>query len=804
MAFNVGFSSIGNPFEPDVYISHNDAYEQSTFESVDINGATYNNSYSAEARDSTSNIIQTKFSSSASYTANEGNNGEDYGYTGTQSGSRTSEGGTTYGDTSGSSSMSYRTEAQGYSIGTNTGTDPAETFSMSNSYSESEGSSFTLDAPTAETTTLASTEISYVITINTSETAYAHCVWTSNGTNTAGTEIIETTTHLGKITEFSASLTSHITSTTVTCIRSHGISWGFYVDTRAQGQLAYNDFYNGGQEYILPFTEPNFDSDGSYNISLVGNVGYTSTNIIISSTTRNLAGSGMNESTGANSPDTTFTNVWTISNGLVTQDQTISVHPTQDYTDPLAGLYKLTTSSSSIDGNKGSYNTTDETFQLSIDATGSQLFNAQWGGYVTESTTLENPSNFTISEKLYAEIKTTKEIFLITSFYDSQLTKNSYRFYASATQQVNGLGNYSASVELPTDSLPSITGYASYSYSSKKAYSTTMMVSSNQLFPDSISPCNNIIAQRITDNLYIDFLLQDPYSIGTSSPLAKELVGGFSSMGLIGAGYPNPANFFNTDDDMLANLATNGIGISTYGDGLTLGNIQACLRIPFTANYAGEVYGKTNASSPPIQNKSYSWYKDPFNTSGTTEFITYEFNSNRTTPAYSVTTALSRSSPTAIITSGTTTRLWQTAGSVDTGWGKLPMDFNYPLYNMSNFLIKYTPRDGVVNKATIFNSAGSTEKTISGLINGKLSPAQTLQSGEQLINGRQINLQLTPSVGTLEYYQKAGITRPVYIRPYINSWIGFSNKFAKSRLQGLSDTPLGVYPIVATYEDPSF
>jgi len=394
-----------------------------------------------------------------------------------------------------------------------------------------------------------------------------------------------------------------------------------------------------------------------------------------------------------------------------------------------------------------------------------------------------------------------------SGFYGSSTESYPYLFTVKTTRQSGFQGDHSSSGTGSGGGL-GFTNSGSTARTQSKGYYTnytSAFVFGYPMGASRVSGRGDGLKITFNEHNLIDFLLQDPYSKGTAYPIAKELLGGFSTMGLITAGYPNPANFFNYTDNLVGDMAVINGG---NGDGNNLYPIMPCHRLNLSANYGDEVFGNTNASCPPTQNTTASWLSNPFNATGTTRFITYNFG---TSPTYSITTANKRSNPTATITSGTSAMRWSTAGSLQTGYKDLGNGFGSweQTAQLATYALTYRTPDNEAYIVSDFSSNGnSATRTQRGFLAGDLSPQSVIPYSVTRYLGYKQNGDARPIVGGEYGYYGLSITPLAYVRPCPTSWLGFYGHINANRLAGgsVGDPTVG-YPqqdVTAQFSDPSF
>lgn len=714
---------------------------------------------------------------------------------------------TTYGDTSGSSSYSYTSRGSIFTS-TNNQNGGAGGANPYNGGSGSDEGSFTLDPKTFALTTLTDITLRWITTRTLSDTEDYYGLWflTSEASNTAGTQLAYTSTAKRPIIDYVGGTTtvSDTTYTTSTCIRSHKEVWNAY-----EPLFGGNDYYArvSVQAFLMTNTSvPSFNSNGLYLISVIAptTAGYGKSAVIpISSEIKDVIGVAAAQKTVADyNVNDPATNTYYFHYNLIGSNITISLHRNAESTDILEGNQYLTTISDSNNTNQSIYSRSyaDPYSTSAIYDTSEQINEALYGWpAVSVSTLTAGQFSGSITGERFLVTQTLDTFLSISSFFDSTTLETPRGNHLKTTETYYGEVDYSYSTS-NTDQSGS-TNIAKNGKAGRMTYFTNDDPNyTGMAFGAGIDSGRGGGLNKIFTGLQlIDFLLQDPYLKGTAYPMAKELDGGFNTMGYLGGGYPNPANFFNFTDNLAGGM----------GGGYGLGFIEACHRINISANYAGDEFGVTNAYCPPIRNTSISWLSRTSNTTGTTQFLTYSFG---TSPTYSITTANKRSNSTATITSGTTTKRWSTAGSLEVGHNNLYGVFSdwQQTAQYSTFGTSFQIIDPICLIATDYNSTGgSSTKTIRGLANGDLSPVDTIDYSVTRYLGKRLNVNLAPNTLDNTYYFNPAIA--LYLRPAPLSYVGMIGRVPFSRRAGASvnaDYPNQIgypsYNVTAQFSDPSF
>lgn len=482
----------------------------------------------------------------------------------------------------------------------------------------------------------------------------------------------------------------------------------------------------------------------------------------------------------------------------------VSLHSSPDFSDALANNYFLSTTSTT-DATIVSANYTGVFGTAAFRNTDKQINEALYSAPDTSMGSYGTNQAFGAVEiETFIGIYTYKTSIGASSFYGSSTNSYPYQFIVKTTLKSEFIAPFSTS-ETGTNYTNSGSSYYIQSKGYYTNYYSGYYYFGYGMGANRVSGDGDGLKITFNEHNLIDFVLQDPYNKGTSHPMAKELLGGFSTMGLVSAGYPNPANFFNYTDDLVGDMAQINGG---QGDGNALYPIQACHRLNLSAIYAGDSYGNTNASCPPLQNTMASWLSIPSNTTGTSQYITYSFG---TSPTYTITTANKRSNLTATITSGTTTKNWSTAGSLQTGYRDLNANLEYweQTAPLSTYGLTYLTPNNRAYIVTDFSSNGSsTTRTQRGFLAGDLSPQSVIPYSATRYLGYALNAQLAPQVGGEFGYYYLSATPLAYARPHPTSYVGFLGIIDQKRIGGggVGDIYVG-YPqqdVTFNFSDPSF
>lgn len=813
MAFFVTSSSAGTPFKYDIYSygSTSSAKTENGFANVYVVGdeilrkdGTTTSSSCITGYDISLLEITTV---SNTYTVNGGGVGSTIS-TVSQSFSRSSH--VEYGDTVGSAfATSFGFASTFYSaVYLNSST----SYIASDSSSETASTSFTLGQPFFQKTKLDSNTLRFLTTRTVSQTQDYYGLWylTSNPSNTLGTELAWTSTAKRGVFDSTSTTILDTILTTETCGRSSQEVYQVYEPLFTGG------FYVDLDRQVFLFTgtsTPSYNSNGLYLASVVvpTSAGYgKSASYTLASELVNAVGGLVSTKAVPNfdiAPPAT--NSALFPDSYYTSEVTRSVHRIAEATDMLYGNQYLTTMQS---GTSDIYR--NEYFTYEILDVSDQVIDALYNWAATSVSTNDSTVfEGSYTGKVFLNLISTKSHLAIDSFFDST-TRGSlyYNAIVETTKTYYGVVNYDFSTSTSTSSaqLNSLGQTIAQSYTriyggttynaqeSKRSatyYATTDYGAVGFSGGAGVNSGQGKGLKKLFTGLQlIDFLLQDPYSKGTSYPMAKELDGGFNTMGYLGGGYPNPANFFNFTDDLVGDM----------GGGYNLANIEPCHRINLSSFNGENDFGLTNAFCPPTRNTSISWLSQAGNSTGTTQFLTYSFG---TSPTYTITTANKRSNSTASITSGTATKRWVTAGSLETGYSEISGIWSQTA-QYSTFGINFEVPDYACYIATDFSSNGSSStKTIRGLLGADSSPADTLDYSVTRYLGKYQNLTLVPIVRTdTQGFQPIAL---VYVRPAPTSYLGFIGKIPFARRAGASLGAVGTigypfYNVTAKFSDPSF
>lgn len=804
MALVVFSSQAGAPYET-YNFSHNSVFSGTTSgdngnsarggqdnTTQNFNGSTITNSSSASGINSFLSVDANgdPFGGTTSYT-------ETYSYSAV----------TTSGETSGSSSSTARGSRTDF-VSTFAGTAGAGGPTVSPFGVGSDGNSFELAAATFQSTKF-TTQFQLVVSTTTStETVDYYQLWflTSEPSNTIGTQLVYTSSAKRPFTDnISSTYSSVISTESTTCPRSHKTKIVVIEDLY---QL-YEQFPGfDGRDFLFANTsQPSFNTNGLYLVSVVLPTagGYTtSTEYTFSTTHVNVAGASA-------------ASIITFDYPIPDPDQTYSVfdidydnpesvnksqHEQIQYPDALYGQLRLTTRTYTSENN---YSRSSS--EAALYETSEQVLIQAYGSPDTFRTANPN-SDRTIAQTTFFGLNTFQTRAVITGFFGSSNARVPQGFVATATFEQGGV----AGDGVISSTASNEGGSTTHAYAQSRAQATNFQLQGafggNEIINFQENGGGGAGVKVVfTESAYLDFYLQDPFSKGLSHPLAIELTGGFSDLGMIGAGYSNPANFFNYQDDLIGGIALNE-------GGNNLNAIQACHRINISGVYAGDEFGNTNASCPPIQNTTASWLSQPTNTTGTSQFITYSFG---TSPTYSITTANKRSNPTASITSGTTTKRWATAGAPVSGIAGL-QGFANDSYRqsvpLSTFGFTFDPRFNQALVVTdISSNQSSTTRAIRGFLGSDYTPQSVIPFSVTREVGKQKQISVSPykddqQLGLYWIGDKVGV--PYYRRPHPTSYVGFGGLLANvgGRIAGASIGDLFVgYPfhdVTAQFSDPSF
>lgn len=665
-------------------------------------------------------------------------------------------------------------------------------------------------------TTITTVEHLHPATITDSNTEDFFGLWflTSQPSNSLGTELVFTSSFKRPIityTEFT--YTDLIVTTTKTCPRSHKTKWVIINDW--VDQYAVFPDVNKKDFLFANSSQPSFNSNGLYLASVVlpTEGGFTTrTEYTFSTAHVNVAGGTAASVISSNSIPEADQTYFTFSGPPISEAQNRSQHSTIAYPDPLFGNVVLTTVTDS-ESVKYSF----ATLEASTYLTGAQLLIAQYGSPDTFRTSNAQGGR-TIQQTNFYTLNTFHTRALVTGFFDSVNERVVQNFVATATFEQGGInGNYSTST---TNS--SASGSTSHLWGTSRAQATlfapngTLGGETNGLnlgfrYRSGQGAGNAVI---FTESGFLDFYLQDPFSKGLGQPLALELTGGFSDVGMLNAGYTNPANFFNYKDNLMGVIAE---GNGEIGNGNNLGQIMACHRINASANYQFIEFGNTNASCPPTQNKTFSWLSEYENEFGTTQFLTYSFG---TSPTYTITTANKRSDPTATITSGTSTFRWATEGVPQSGCRNLAgYEFYQQSVHLSTFGLTFDPAFNQALVATDIGSTSTSQTSITRVIRGFIGDDYTPQSVIPYGVTRELGIQQQILITPYRDDQQNGLNwainqlennMAIYRRPHPTSYVGFLGLLTDvpKRLAGASVGNLYIgYPfadVTAEFSDPSF
>ncbi|NBT67698.1 MAG: hypothetical protein EBT78_08060 [Betaproteobacteria bacterium] len=807
MGFVIASSSAGTPFEYDKYTSGATGGSTTT--------DTRGNDQAGDTHYSSSNINAETASTTATASGshsflNVDTNGNFNGGVTTYSGSGSSTYKRNDADTSGSTSSSYTNRGQTFSSTYNQ--DGGDGGNVTGGFSGSDSGSYTLDPATFEKTTIIS-QTFFAITTNTStdsEDYYGLWFLTTEPSNTLGTELAYTSTAKRPVTSYvEVSSISVLATTSETCIRSHKKVFKAYTPFYKESVVFVN-FET--QEFLFKDTnQPSFNSNGLYLYSDIApmTAGFTTSNDYTFATEhKNIVPSRGATYIAANDLSTDPNNTYEFVAEYDTSTVDVSFHSSPEYSDALANNYFLSTTSTT-NAHIASANYTGAFGTSAFRNTDKQINEALYGAPDTSVGNYGTNQGYGyVTIETFIGIYTYKTRIGGSSFYGSSTHSYPYLFIVKTTISSEFIANFS------TSSTQSVAG-SGWTDSGTSAYNQSRGYYTNYssgyyyfgygMGAQRVSGDGNGLKITFNEANLIDFVLQDPYSKGTAYPIAKELIGGFSTMGLVSAGYPNPANFFNYTDNLVGDMAVINGG---KGDGNVLNPIQACHRLNLSAIYAGDSYGMTNASCPPTQNTTASWLSIPSNTTGTSQFITYSFG---TSPTYSITTANKRSNPTATITSGTTTKNWSTAGSLQTGYRDLGVVFDYweQTAQISTYALTYLTPDNKAYIVTDWSSNGSsTTATQRGFLAGDLSPQSVIPHSATRYLGYKQNANIAPQVGGEYGYYLLSATPLAYARPHPTSWLGFYGHINTRRLAGGSvGEIIGGYPqqdVTAQFSDPSF
>lgn len=694
-----------------------------------------------------------------------------------------------------SRSYAELTSFENYTSFENTGYTAFASFSISidtiyapfNTTSSSSSFSTTVSPNTCEITTTQSYSFDYEI-LTTSSNSPFFSVWTSVASNTAGTQITQTNvTRRGSTFSASTSTGTRVTISTATCDRR--------VRTTCI-HFATNEYSEQQQDFLIKkASNLSFNSNQFYHLTDCADVSTAATSSAYEAnfSTFQLYLVGSRVSGGLtdaepfpNPPNNTFP--LTDEAG---QQFTVSYHPsgrliTSIYT--IADVYSTFT----ISDFNAFRDTADQIKEILYD-----------GSTTSQNTDFTNATGGTRTIRTTAALSTAKTQICVTSFFgkgtrtltgpflQTILTKTSVSL---PFQNADGL-NFSQSTSSSFDGqgFGTSTGFFTQSGSGEIIQYTNLRGSSVvQAPPYDESGFGAGVHVIYTDSNFIDFLLQEPFNKGTSFPVFKELTGGYLSAGLIGGYYNNPQNFFNLEDDLVANIPDyeqyfGGIGGNSH-------KVEGCLVLNENDEDSFEPQVRCLASCPITMNTT-----DSFVLSGgqTTQFITYSFSSGN---SYSITTLNSVSATSASITSGTTTHRWQGQSPASTGYRD---NYNGLYFKVNNYVspngMTFSPHAGAAYLFTdySFNSGNflldSTTGIVKGFFGTDLSPSSAFPYSVTRSVGKRvdadINFDISPEL----------IPCPAIYVKKVPSFLGFNSSFFSERIQG------GVFAGIAnTYADPSF
>ena len=623
--------------------------------------------------------------------------------------------------------------------------------------------------------------------------------WTLVASNTAGTEITETDNTERMPFRFESTTSStRVVKSTSTCGRQVTTTCIHFVNNPYNG-VGEEWLENGKIEsyaqtfFIKKASTVSFNSNEFYHLTDCADVSTGATSSVYEvafETFPKFIDGGI--ATGGFTDVVPFPNDPNITFPLsdsTSQEFTLSYHPSGG----------LTTSTYTTTQRYSTFTITDLT---SFRDTSDQINQALYGGLTTSANANTNVLAGTNTYMTTAYLLTAKTQICVTSFFDQGTRTLTGPFLQTILTKtgvrVNGNLNYSSSFSSSVSgngggtSTGSVTQRGIGEDELNQLY--TNLFSKVSLFTDyadsaiQAPPYNEIgkgagVHVIYTDLKLIDFLLQDPFSMGTSFPAFKEISGGYSNSGLIGGSYKNPQNFFNLEDDLVANIPNYEQYFGKIG-----GNshrVEGCLALN---NDVG--LQRPLASCPITMNTTASFTIE----NEITQFITYSFS---TGSAYSITTLNSGT----VTASGTATHRWQAVGEASTGY-RDNLD-GYSAFQVNKYVgtngMTFSPHAGVAHLFTDYSlnssnlSIDSTTGIVKGFFGSDLSPSSAFPYSVTRSLGKRVDAALGFDISP-----NFSPCPAIYVKR-VPSFLGFNSSFFSERLQG------GVFAGIAnTYADPSF